>query len=98
TLLSIARQINSHLEKSRYDKEEDTKSIYELKEELNQIHQDYPFVPSSLSSDVFGKHLSDALKDRDAAALVTLIKVGNTFFTSSDEHKANLEISNAMKD
>ncbi|MDW1853902.1 serine/threonine protein kinase, partial [Vibrio sp. Vb0888] len=85
-------------EKSRYDKEEDTKSIYELKEELNQIHQDYPFVPSSLSSDVFGKHLSDALKDRDAAALVTLIKVGNTFFTNSDEHKANLEISNAMKD
>ncbi|HHY0434107.1 TPA: serine/threonine-protein kinase [Vibrio parahaemolyticus] len=98
TLLSIARQINSHLEKSRYDKEEDTKSIYELKEELNQIHQDYPFVPTSLSSDVFGKHLSDALKDRDAAALVTLIKVGNTFFTNSDEHKANLEISNAMKD
>ncbi|TOH22916.1 hypothetical protein CGI85_25205, partial [Vibrio parahaemolyticus] len=41
---------------------------------------------------------SDALKDRDAAALVTLIKVGNTFFTNSDEHKTNLEISNAMKD
>ncbi|MFB1074223.1 serine/threonine-protein kinase [Vibrio diabolicus] len=98
TLLSIARQINSQLEKSRYSKEEDSKSIYELKDELNQIHQDYPFTPSSLSSDVFGKHLTEALKNKDAAALVALIKVGNTFFSNVEEHQNNLKISNAMKD
>ncbi|MEF1215913.1 serine/threonine protein kinase, partial [Vibrio alginolyticus] len=60
TLLSIARQINSQLEKSRYSKEDGSKSIYELKDELNQIHQGYPFTPSSLSSDVFGQHLTEA--------------------------------------
>ncbi|GAJ77821.1 serine/threonine protein kinase [Vibrio sp. JCM 18905] len=97
-MLSIARQINSQLEKSRYSKEEDSKSIYELKDELNQIHQDYPFTPSSLSSDVFGKHLTEALKNKDAAALVALIKVGNTFFSNVEEHQNNLKISNAMKD
>ncbi len=98
TLLAISKRINSLLEKSQYAKTGDDSSIYELKDELNQIHQDYPFTPSSLSSEVFGKHLSDALKDRDAAALVTLIKVGNSFFSSVDDHKANLASSNAMKD
>jgi len=98
TLLSIARQINSQLEKSRYSKEDGSKSIYELKDELNQIHQGYPFTPSSLSSDVFGQHLTEALKKKDAAALVALIKVGNTFFSNVEEHQENLQISNAMKD
>ncbi|MDF5134271.1 serine/threonine protein kinase, partial [Vibrio parahaemolyticus] len=98
TLLSIARQINSQLEKSRYSKEDGNKSIYELKDELNQIHQGYPFTPSSLSSDVFGQHLTEALKKKDAAALVALIKVGNTFFSNVEEHQENLQISNAMKD
>ncbi|MBS9865609.1 serine/threonine protein kinase [Vibrio alginolyticus] len=98
TLLSIARQINSQLEKSRYSKEDGSKSIYELKDELNQIHQGYPFTPSSLSSDVFGQHLTEALQKKDAAALVALIKVGNTFFSNVEEHQENLQISNAMKD
>ncbi|YCO02241.1 serine/threonine-protein kinase [Vibrio sp. VNB-15] len=98
TLLSIARQINSQLEKSSYTKLEGTKSIYDLKKELRQIHQEYPFIPSSLASEVFGQHLSEALQLRDAAALVTLIKVGNTFFADSEEHRQNIAISNAMKD
>ncbi len=98
TLLSISKRINSLLEKSYYVKEGDESSIYELKDELNQIHQGYPFAPSSLSSEVFGNHLSDALKNRDAGALVTLIKVGNTFFSNVEDHKENLASSNAMKD
>ncbi|CAH1526771.1 Non-specific serine/threonine protein kinase [Vibrio jasicida] len=98
TLLSIARQINSQLEKSSYTQIEGSKSIYDLKQELHQIHQEYPFVPSSLASEVFGQHLNEALQLRDAAALVTLIKVGNTFFADSDEHRQNIAISNAMKD
>lgn len=98
TLLSIARQINSQLEKSSYSKLEGSKSIYDLKQELHQIHQEYPFVPSSLASEVFGQHLNEALQLRDAAALVTLIKVGNTFFADSEEHRQNIAISNAMKD
>lgn len=98
TLLSIARQINSHLEKSVYAQVEGEKSIYDLKKELQEIHQEYPFTPSSLASEVFGQHLNDALQLRDAAALVTLIKVGNTFFSESEEHQENLAFSNAMKD
>ncbi len=98
TLLSISKRINSLLEKSNYSKTGDEHSIYELKDELRQIHQGYPFTPSSLSSEVFGKHLSDALKNRDAGALVTLIKVGNTFFSNVEDHKDNLASSNAMKD
>lgn len=98
SLLSISKQINSHLEKSHYAESVDEISIYKLKDELNQIHQGYPFTPSSLSSEVFGKHLDEALKKRDAAALVTLIKVGNTFFSNVEDHKANLALSNSMKD
>lgn len=98
TLLSISKRINSQLEKSHYANSEDNSSIYKLKDELDQIHQDYPFTPSSLSSEVFGEHLTEALIKRDAAALVTLIKVGNTFFSNVEDHKANLALSNSMKD
>ncbi|EMB9228752.1 serine/threonine protein kinase [Vibrio harveyi] len=98
TLLSIARQINSHLEKSLYTQQDEAKSIYDLKKELHEIHKEYPFTPSSLASEVFGQHLNEALKMRDAAALVTLIKVGNSFFAESEEHQQNLAISNTMKD
>lgn len=98
TLLSISKRINSHLEKAHYTKSEDDKSVYELKDELDQIHQGYPFVPSSLANEVFGNHLSLAVKNRDAAALVTLIKAGNTFFPNVEVHKANLAKSNSMKD
>ncbi len=98
SLLSISKQINNHLEKSHYAESADDISIYKLKDELDQIHQGYPFTPSSLSSEVFGKHLNEALKKRDAAALVTLIKVGNTFFSNVEDHKANLTLSNSMKD
>ncbi|MGR5235974.1 serine/threonine-protein kinase [Vibrio alfacsensis] len=98
TLLSIARQINSQLEKSVYTEQEGSKSIYDLKKELHQIHQAYPFTPSSLASEVFGQHLDTALQMRDAAALVTLIKVGDTFFAHTDEHKQNLAKSAALKD
>ena len=59
TLLSIARQINSHLEKSVYAQVESEKSIYDLKSELHEIHQDYPFTPSSLASEVIVIFRSD---------------------------------------
>ncbi|WP_407833216.1 serine/threonine-protein kinase [Vibrio rotiferianus] len=98
TLLSISRQINSHLEKSRYAKEPDVRSIYDLKHDLNTIHREYRFVPSSLASEVFGQQLTEALKEKDAASLVTLLKVGNTFFSGVEEYKDKLVTSNQMKD
>ncbi|WP_440887602.1 serine/threonine-protein kinase [Vibrio sp. WZ-1] len=98
TLLSISRKINSHLEKSRYVKEPDVRSIYDLNHDLTTIHKEYRFVPSSLASEVFGQQLTEALKEKDAASLVTLLKVGNTFFADVKDYQEKLITSNQMKD
>ncbi|MCG3761976.1 serine/threonine protein kinase [Vibrio cincinnatiensis] len=98
TLLTIERQINSALEKAHYTSLEGEKSVTELYENLSAIHTDYPFEPSSLASEVFGKNLKQALAQRDALSLNTLINIGNTFFTSSERHKEDLSISNQMRD
>ncbi|EMQ2877967.1 serine/threonine protein kinase [Vibrio navarrensis] len=98
TLLSIERQINSGLERAQYVAEDGEKSLINLYDDLNSIHTGYPFVPSSLASEVFGDHLKRALNQRDAIALQTLITIGNTFFASFEEHKQRLAASNSMKD
>lgn len=98
TLLAIERQLNSMLEKAHYTAIEDEKSVTDLYKKFSAIHADYSFEPSSLASEVFGQKLKQALIQRDAQALNTLINIGNTFFSSSDTHEENLSISNQMKE
>ncbi|EKO3564620.1 serine/threonine-protein kinase [Vibrio metschnikovii] len=98
TLLAIERQINSALEKASYESLDDGKSVLDLYYDLNEINKDYPFTPSPLASDIFGKNLKKALAQQDALALKKLLNIGNVFFTSFEQHKENLSLSNQMKD
>ncbi|MDN3681071.1 serine/threonine-protein kinase [Vibrio tapetis subsp. quintayensis] len=98
TLSSIAQRINTHLEKGRYAQNNDTDNVFRLYKDLHIIQSDYDFTPSSLSSDLFGTNLEQALQKQDTVALAELITVGNVLFSDIEKHKALLDKSNSLEE
>ncbi len=97
TLASIAQRINTHLEKGRYTQEDENDNIFALYKDLKTIQPGYDFKPSSLSSELFGKNLTQALNKHDTIALAALITAGNTLFSDIEQHKANLTRSSQLE-
>ncbi|CAG19078.1 hypothetical serine/threonine protein kinase [Photobacterium profundum SS9] len=90
TIDILSNQLNTALEKAHYQISADS-NIYELLTNLKNLRHDIQFKPTSLAEKTYATQYKKAANQQDTETLATLIQVGETFFSTTDEHIAQLQ-------